>query len=108
MSSGPVKNLPSASVAALKKLGSDLQTARKRRRESLAGWAARLNVSAPTVMRMEEGDPAVSAGTYATALWLLRRENVLAQAADPKEDAAALEAEIREAQSRHRPRGARG
>lgn len=85
-----------------------MQTARKRRRESLASWAARLGVSAPTVMRMEEGDPSVSAGAYATALWLLRRENMLAHAADPKEDAAALEVEVRQAQSRHRPRGPRG
>ena len=74
----------------------------------LKDWAARLQVSVPTLMRMEKGDPTVSMGVYATALWILDRHQALAQAADPKEDLAALEAEIRQAVQRHRPRGARG
>jgi hypothetical protein len=102
-----VHSLPPAGAAALRKLGGDLATARKRRGESLRNWAARLQVSVPTLMRLEKGDPTVSMGVYATALWLLNRHGALANAADPKEDAAALEAEIRAAAERHRPRGAR-
>ena len=102
------RSLPAAAAAALRKLGSDLATARKRRGDSLKDWAARLQVSVPTLMRMEKGDPTVSMGVYATALWILDRHQALAQAADPKEDLAALEAEIRQAVQRHRPRGARG
>ena len=59
-------------------------------------------------MRMEKGDPTVSAGVYATALWLIGRQGALAQAADPKEDLAALEAEVRVAARRHKPRGGAG
>jgi hypothetical protein len=66
----------------------------------MADWATRLQVSVPTLRRMESGDPAVSMGIYATALWLINRHEALARAADPKEDLAALEAEIRRAESR--------
>ncbi|MBA3774745.1 MAG: XRE family transcriptional regulator [Ramlibacter sp.] len=103
-----VEHMPAAPASALKRLGQDLKTARLRRRESLRSWAERLKISAPTLMKMEGGDPAVSMGAYATALWLLQREQVLARAADPKEDVGALEADVREANSRHRPRSERG
>src|SRR5437763_473509 len=102
------ESLPPAGAAALRRLGADLGTARKRRRESLRDWAARLNVSVPTLMRLEKGDPTVSMGVYATALWLLNRHEVLAGAADPKEDLAALEAEVEKAGQRHRSRSAHG
>ncbi|MCY7319300.1 MAG: hypothetical protein LH617_11345 [Ramlibacter sp.] len=65
-------------------------------------------MSIPTLMRMEKGDPSVSMGVYATALWMVKRHQALAEVADPKEDLAALEADIRDAEQRHRPRGARG
>ena len=100
--------LPAASAAALRRLGTDLATARKRRRQPLREWAARLQVSVPTLMRMEKGDPTVSMGVYATALWMINRHDALASAASPEEDTAALEADIREAHQRHRPRGERG
>lgn len=99
--------LPAASAAALRKLGGDLATARKRRSASLKDWSTRLQVSIPTLMRLERGDPTVSMGVYATALWLLNRHAALAQAADPKEDLAALEAEIQQAVRKHQPRAFR-
>jgi hypothetical protein len=37
---------------------------------------------------------------YITALWLIKRHEALATAADPKEDLAALEADIRRAERR--------
>lgn len=101
------RSLPAAAEAALRRLGGDLATARKRRGESLKDWAARLQVSIPTLMRLERGDPTVSMGVWATALWILNRHDALAQAADPKEDLAALEAEVLQAQQRHQPRGRR-
>lgn len=100
------RSLPAAAEVALQRLGKDLAVARKRRGESLREWAARLQVSVPTLMRLEKGDPTVSMGVYATALWLLNRHQALAQAADPKEDLAALEAEVQQAQRRHQPKGA--
>jgi len=101
------RSLPPAAESALRKLGADLATARKRRSESLKDWATRLQVSIPTLMRLERGDPTVSMGVWATALWMLDRHHTLADAADPKEDLAALEAEVRQAQRRHQPRRTR-
>lgn len=98
--SAALKTLPAASAVALRKLGADLATARKRRNQSLADWAARVHVSVPTLRRMEKGDPAVSMGVYATALWLINRQDVLAHAGEPEQDRAALEAEIQRAQRR--------
>jgi transcriptional regulator with XRE-family HTH domain len=104
-----IHSLPSPALGSLRKLGADLATARKRRRQSLKDWAQRLQVSIPTLMRMEKGDPAVSMGVYATALWLLNRHDSLSAAADPKEDLAALETEVRTANQRnHASGGERG
>lgn len=94
--------LPSGAASALRALGTDLATARKRRRQSQREWAQRLNVSVPTVARMERGDPSVSAGIYATALWLVQRHQALAELARPQEDLAVLEAEVSQAQERYR------
>ncbi len=94
--------MPAAATAALRKLGLDLATARQRRKQGLREWAQRLNVSVPTLRRMEMGDPGVSVGVYATALWLLKRHEALANAADPRDDLAALESEVSQARRRYR------
>lgn len=100
--SSALETLPSAAQAALRRLGANLSTARKRRRQSQRDWAQRLQVSVPTLIRMEKGDPSVSAGIYATALWLIQRHEALAALADPQHDLAALEQEVSEAQERYR------
>lgn len=100
--------LPGAAAAALRRLGGDLATARKRRKQSLREWSQRLGVSVPTLMRMEKGDATVSAGLYASALWLMGRHEALGQAADPQQDLAALESDVSEARERYRRSGARG
>jgi len=99
-SSPAIESIPQATRAALRTLGDDLSTARKRRRQPLREWATRLAVSVPTLLRMEKGDPSVSAGVYATALWLIGRHEALGRVADPKEDLAALETEILTARRR--------
>ena len=93
--------MPPSVESALLKLGQDLAVARKRRKESLKSWAARLGVSVPTVMKLEKGDPAVSMGTYALALWLVQRQSALAALADPGFDLQAAEGEIAAARARH-------
>jgi len=98
--------LPPAVVAALKTLGENLAIARVRRRESQRVWAKRVGVSIPTLIRMEQGDPGVSAGIYATALWLIGRVQSLGEAADPQSDRAALELDVREATKRRAVRSA--
>jgi transcriptional regulator with XRE-family HTH domain len=89
--------MPPATFAALERLGADLAVARLRRKESLASWASRLGVSVPTLMRVEAGEPGVGIGIYATALWLIGRDNVLAELAAPATDRGALEMDVREA-----------
>lgn len=98
--SGAIDTMPSAVLAHLRRLGEDLSIARKRRREPLKAWAQRLGVSEPTLMRMEKGDPSVSMGVYATALWLMGRSQALAELADPAQDLGALEDAVRAAKAR--------
>jgi hypothetical protein len=94
-----LSSLPQETLSALATLGSDLSVARLRRQESLRSWAQRLGVSVPTLMKMERGDPGVSMGIYATALWMMGRSAALAQLAAPQADLSALEADVRAAVS---------
>jgi hypothetical protein len=87
--------LPNPVSIHLSKLGENLKIARRRRKESLALWAERMQVSVPTVRKMEIGDPCVSIATYATALWLIGRVNFLSAIADPSTDEVALMMELR-------------
>ena len=92
--------MPSVVLMQLRELGENLAIARKRRRESLKAWAQRIGVSEPTLMRMEKGDPSVSMGVYATALWLMGRAPALADLAAPEHDQGALEEAVRVAKAR--------
>ena len=96
-----IELMPSAVLAQLRKLGGDLALARQRRREGRKAWAARLGVSEPTLMRMENGDPSVSMAVYASALWLMGRSQAMAELAAPEHDLGALEAHVRQARRRY-------
>ncbi|CAN5197535.1 hypothetical protein BH11PSE9_BH11PSE9_12110 [soil metagenome] len=65
-----------------------------------------MDVSVPTLVRMEKGDPAVGIGVYTTALYLMGRHQALGEVADAATDAAALAAEIARARAAHAPRNA--
>ena len=96
--------MPPSTVAALQQLGADLALARLRRKESLKTWAKRIGVSVPTLLRLEAGEPGVSLGVLATALWLVGRDGALATLATPREDRGALELDVREAETLGRER----
>lgn len=96
-SSNALNSLPSSAVSALEQLGQQLSFARKRRKESLRAWAQRLDVSVPTLTRMERGDPKVAVGVYATGLWLMGLEDGLKDLAAPSKDLRALEQEMAKA-----------
>jgi hypothetical protein len=96
--------MPPSTLAALQQLGADLAVARLRRKESLKTWAKRIGVSVPTLLRLEAGEPGVSLGVLATALWLVGRDGALASLATPSEDRGALELDVREAESLGRAR----
>jgi transcriptional regulator with XRE-family HTH domain len=91
--------MPPSTLAALEQLGADLAVARLRRKESLKTWAKRIGISVPTLMRLEAGEPSVSLGVLATALWLIGRDAALATLATPKEDRGALELDVRQAET---------
>ncbi len=58
-----------------------------------------MRVSVPTLQRLEAGEPSVSLGVLATALWLIGRDAALATLATPKEDRGALELDVRQAEA---------
>ncbi|NQW80183.1 MAG: XRE family transcriptional regulator [Polaromonas sp.] len=92
-----IQQLPPATLGALQKLGADLAVARLRRKESLRTWAKRLGVTLSTLQRLEAGDPTVSIGIVASALWLINRDGELGSLAAPEHDQGALDMNVRDA-----------
>jgi len=86
--------LPASVERALISLGENLRIARKRRGESMSAFAARMQVSVPTLRKMERGDPTVSISVYAMSLWLVGRLSFLPMIADPAADTTALTIEL--------------
>jgi transcriptional regulator with XRE-family HTH domain len=84
------KNIPFPVAEALPKLGATIRTARVRRRKRAADFAHRLDVSLPTLRKLEAGDPGVSLGKFVTALWLLDLLPVITEALDPAADKVGL------------------
>ncbi|MBA4215202.1 MAG: DNA-binding protein [Polaromonas sp.] len=102
-----VLSLTPATLSAIETMGAHLAVARVRRKESLATRAKRIGVSVPTLSRMENGDPTVSLGAYAQALWLIGRDGEFARIAAPEFDAQALEMDVNDAIKLGRQRAAR-
>lgn len=99
-----IDQLPPATLAAIEKLGADLAVARLRRKESLASWAKRMGVSISTLQRLEAGDPTISVGIVASALWLMSCDGAIADLAAPANDRGALELEVLAAEALGRAR----
>jgi transcriptional regulator with XRE-family HTH domain len=78
--------LPAPAAKAIEALARDIATARKRRRIPQRLLAQRMMVSLDTVQRLEGGDPGVSLGVVATALWTLGLVDRLAALASPDQD----------------------
>lgn len=70
----------------LKKLGADIREARLRRRIQTTVMADRVQVSRPTLRKLEQGDPGVGIGVYASALYILGMGDRLADVADIAND----------------------
>lgn len=64
-------HVPIPVLSALKKLGSDIKDARKRRRIPLALMEERAGISRYTIIKIEKGQPTTSIGNYATVLFVL-------------------------------------
>jgi transcriptional regulator with XRE-family HTH domain len=82
--------LPLPAKRALDKLGADIRDARRRRRIPMALMAQRAGIGRMTLVRLEQGDPAVSMGAYARVLFVLGLTARLDELADPSHDATGL------------------
>lgn len=79
-------NPPAAVRRALRKLGADIQDARRRRRLPMAVVAERAFTSRSTLQKIEAGDTGVSIGIYASVLQALGLLDGLSQVADIAND----------------------
>ena len=86
MKSAVTDILPPKVRRSLAKLGLDLATARKKRSLTTAMMAERLGVAKSTYLRVEKGDPTVSMGIYAMALFVLGFGDALGEIVDPRRD----------------------
>lgn len=88
---------------ALAKLGSDIKAARLRRRITTTLMAERAFVARSTLQKVEQGDPSVSLGVYATVLFILGLSERIADLADVGIDSVGLQ--LDEARMPQRVRG---
>lgn len=77
----------------LRKLGKDISDARRRRRITMDIMAERAGFSRITLAKIEKGNPSVSMGGYASALFVLGMVEHLAQVADAVHDIVGRELE---------------
>lgn len=61
---------------ALKKLGADIDVARRKRQLTVEMMAERIGVAKSTYQRVAKGDPAVSVGVYVMCLFVLGFEGI--------------------------------
>lgn len=99
--------LPIPAARALRKLGSDIKDARRRRRLPMSIVMQRASISEPTLIRIERGDPKVSIGSYATVLFVLGMADRLADLVDLKNDPVGLQLEEENLPKRIRGAGKR-
>lgn len=85
--------LPMPVRRALRKLGSDMRDARLRRRIPVAVAAERASIGRSTLNRVENGDPNVALGIYATVLFVLGLVGRVGDLADARNDATGLQLE---------------
>ena len=78
--------LPAQVRRSLTKFGADIAVARRKRKLTVAMMAERIGVSANTYIRVEKGNPSVSLGVYAMALFALGLGAVFNELVDPKTD----------------------
>lgn len=87
---------------ALKKLGEDLKSARKRRRIPMQLAADRAGIARATLSKIEKGDEGVSLGAYAKVLFILGMISRLAELVDPAHDVLGMELETEQLPKRIR------
>lgn len=79
-------HLPLPALKALRKMGQDINDARRRRRITIALMAERAGLSRATIGKIEKGDPTTSIGGYASVLFVLGMINALSDLVDSTHD----------------------
>ena len=82
--------LPPPVRRSLGRFGADLAVARRKRRLGVATMAERLGVAKSTYLRLEKGDPSVSLGACAMALFVLGFGDALGELVAPARDEQGL------------------
>lgn len=85
--------LPLPVKRALAKLGQDIRSARLRRRITTTMMAERAFITRTTLRKVENGNPGVSLGIYATVMFVLGVTSRLADLADTRSDEVGLQLE---------------
>ncbi|MCD8525044.1 MAG: helix-turn-helix domain-containing protein [Gammaproteobacteria bacterium] len=81
-----MSNLPIPIIKALRKLGQDINDARRRHRITAQLMAERAGLSRSTVGKIEKGDPTTSMGSYGAVLFVLGMEKRLGDLVDSMHD----------------------
>jgi DNA-binding XRE family transcriptional regulator len=79
-------NLPFPARFALKKLGKDINNARRRRSISKSMMAERAGIAVNTLSRIEEGNPCTTMAAWASVLFILGLTENLQDICDLKND----------------------
>jgi DNA-binding XRE family transcriptional regulator len=79
-------HLPIPARNALRKLGQDINKARRRRRITIELMAERADLSRATIGKIERGDPTTTIGGYASVLFVLGMVNRLSDLVDGVHD----------------------
>lgn len=87
------KMIPIPVKRALRKLGDDIQAARRRRRISTQLMAERASMSRTTLRKIEKGEQGVALGHYAKVLFVLGMIDRLSELADAVYDTLGLDLE---------------
>jgi transcriptional regulator with XRE-family HTH domain len=81
-----IKRQPAAVEQSLLRLGSNIRTARLRRKMRLSDLADHIGISRYTMSDVEKGKPSVSIAAFVGALWALGLIDDLRDVADPDHD----------------------
>jgi transcriptional regulator with XRE-family HTH domain len=85
--------LPLPVKRALAKLGQDIRSARLRRRITTTTMAERAFITRVTLRKVEQGNPGVALGIYATIMFVLGLTPRIADLADTRSDEVGLQLE---------------
>jgi DNA-binding XRE family transcriptional regulator len=101
-----LESLPSKLRRSLAKLGSDIATARRKRNLTTMMMAERIGSAKTTYLKVEKGDPSVSMGVYAMALFVLGFGDAIGDIVDPGRDDVGLLLDAERLPKRVRPKKA--